>query len=35
MGRPVGLTAPSALLLVCRIIDLPRRFGFAIIAAMT
>jgi hypothetical protein len=37
MGRStaVGLTAAAALLLICRIIDLPRRFDFAIIAAMT
>jgi uncharacterized membrane protein YjdF/uncharacterized membrane protein HdeD (DUF308 family) len=37
MGRStaVGLTAASALLLVCRMIDLPRRFDFAVIAAMT
>lgn len=31
----VGLTAASALLLICRIIDLPRRFDAAVIAAMT
>jgi uncharacterized membrane protein HdeD (DUF308 family) len=37
MGRStaVGLTAASALLLICRIIDLPRWFDFAVIAAMT
>lgn len=37
MGRStaVGLTAASALLLICRIIDLPRRFDFAVIVAMT
>lgn len=37
MGRStaVGLTAASALLLICRIIDLPRHFDLAVIAAMT
>jgi uncharacterized membrane protein HdeD (DUF308 family) len=37
MGRStaVGLTAASVLLLICRIIDLPRRFDFAVIVAMT
>lgn len=37
MGRStaVGLTAASALILICRIIDLPRRFDFAVIVAMT
>jgi len=37
MGRStaVGLTAASALLLVCRIVDLPRRFDLAVIVAMT
>lgn len=37
MGRStaVGLTAASALLLICRIIDLPRLFDLAVIVAMT